>query len=121
MTEKAKKYNEDAAERIFFHNNPDPNAITIDLHGLHVKEALKALRQTLIIKKQSIIKFVTKNFNLLILLSFIELYTNILKKQKTYMYVITGKGSNSENGVPKLRPNVITYLKQNKVKYEVKY
>ena len=35
------------------------------------------------------------------------------------MYVITGRGTNSENGIAKIRPNVINYLKQNKIKYEI--
>lgn len=42
------------------------------------------------------------------------------KKQKTYLYVITGIGHNSENG-PKLRPNVINYLNQNRIKFDFKF
>ena len=38
------------------------------------------------------------------------------KRIKTYLFVITGFGHNSENG-PRLRPNIINYLNQSGIRY----
>lgn len=68
---------------------------TLDLHQLHVREALSALDIFL----DANIQELTKSTN-----------------RSIYLHIITGRGKNSVNGIPKVRPAVISHLRKHKLK-----
>lgn len=72
---------------------------TIDLHFLYVKEAIPSLDV-----------FLDTNINLLRLSSI---------KQIEYLQIITGRGKNSQSGVAKIRPAVISHLKKRNMKFQL--
>ncbi len=87
--ERVKKLHEKAADQIFRAMNPTGCSDRIDLHGLHIEEALKRLSTAM--------RVVTKD---------------------TYL-VITGAGSHSKSpGKPKLRPAVEEWLKGKLYQFE---
>uniref|UniRef100_A0A670JBY5 NEDD4 binding protein 2 n=1 Tax=Podarcis muralis TaxID=64176 RepID=A0A670JBY5_PODMU len=91
--EKMKEANRDAAMQIF----EKVNALKLpenllDLHGLHVDEALAHLGRVLQEK--------TEECN--------------LAGGKPYLYVITGKGNHSQGGVARIKPAVMKYLTSHK-------
>jgi DNA-nicking Smr family endonuclease len=103
-------------------NNPDLiNSNTLDLHGLHSKEALTAFKQLLKQRKegnhkQFIFMFHFHRVNrLLFVLK--ELIKNGNRKQKTYIFVITGCGNHSSSK-PVIRPTIINYLNQKHISYK---
>ncbi|CAF0961236.1 unnamed protein product, partial [Brachionus calyciflorus] len=101
QTQRIEDSNQKAAVQIFKENNPDFNhSNTLDLHGLHVKEAIDVLKK--IITKRKLELSNPSNNN---------------KKKKNYIFVITGYGHHSENG-PRLRPNVINFLNQSAIRYK---
>ncbi|XP_057652949.1 uncharacterized protein LOC130891893 [Diorhabda carinulata] len=71
---------------------------TLDLHFLYVKEAIPALDM-----------FLDRNINLL--------RTSTSNKKTEYLQIITGRGKRSDNGMPKIKPAVITRLTKRKVKF----
>jgi len=89
-----RSYNQAACDFIFAENNKifkgDLN--TIDLHGLHVKEALKKAEEHLIAAK-----------------------TAKIKQTK----IITGKGNNSPNQIAKIKPAIEQFLLQQRMKATV--
>jgi len=70
---------------------------TLDLHFLYVKEAIPHLDI-----------FLDRNINLLRASS---------TKSVEYLQIITGRGKNSSNGIAKIRPAVISRLKERKIGY----
>ncbi|XP_052089601.1 uncharacterized protein LOC127726317 isoform X2 [Mytilus californianus] len=70
---------------------------TLDLHGLHVDEAVAALEKIL----------PNKQF---------ELQSNPLR-QKQYLIIVTGRGTHSRGGVSKLKPAVMNYLRRNEYRF----
>ncbi|XP_063777109.1 NEDD4-binding protein 2 isoform X1 [Pseudophryne corroboree] len=87
--QKMKEENRRAAVQIYERANEYllPENI-LDLHGLHVDEAMKHFRKVLQDKTEEI-------------------------KQnggKTYLLVITGRGNHSQGGVPRIKPAIIDYL-----------
>jgi len=72
---------------------------TIDLHHLHVKEALVALDRFL--------------DNAIMLLN--EENT----ENQSYLHIITGRGKNSPGGKPKIRPAVMQRLKKRGLRFEM--
>nr|XP_033802986.1 NEDD4-binding protein 2 isoform X2 [Geotrypetes seraphini] len=86
---KLKEANTQAAEQIFEKLNESLlSENVLDLHGLHVEEALKHLRHVL--KQKS------------------EEYKHTASKP--YLSVITGRGNHSQGGVARIRPAVTDYL-----------
>lgn len=69
---------------------------TLDLHFLYVKEAIPALDL-----------FLDRNIHLL---------RHSKSKQSESLQIITGRGKNSGNGIPKLRPAVQARLKGRLIK-----
>ncbi|CAG2187103.1 N4BP2 [Mytilus edulis] len=72
---------------------------TLDLHGLHVDEAVAAMERIL----------PNKQF---------ELQSNPLR-QKQYLIIVTGRGMHSRGGVSKLKPAVMNYLRRNEYSTEI--
>ncbi|XP_076117136.1 uncharacterized protein LOC143084941 isoform X2 [Mytilus galloprovincialis] len=70
---------------------------TLDLHGLHVDEAVAAMERIL----------PNKQF---------ELQSNPLR-QKQYLIIVTGRGMHSRGGVSKLKPTVMNYLRRNEYRF----
>ncbi|CAG9765365.1 unnamed protein product [Ceutorhynchus assimilis] len=71
---------------------------TLDLHYLYVKEALPTLDM-----------FLDRNINLLRLSS---------TKKVEFLQIITGRGKNSKDGKPKIKPAVITRLAKRDIGYQ---
>lgn len=78
------------------HSNRLKDFNTLDLHFLYVKEAIPALDL-----------FLDRNINLL---------RHSPNKQSECLQIITGRGRNSENGVPKIRPAIQARLKARNIK-----
>lgn len=107
--------NQKAVVQIFKENNPDyKNSNTLDLHGLHVKEAISVLKDVISQKKTGLF-FLNNIYSKT--KYFIDLANSNGKKIKSYIFVITGCGHHSENG-PRLRPNIINFLNQTNVRYK---
>ncbi|XP_061439089.1 NEDD4-binding protein 2 isoform X2 [Rhineura floridana] len=94
---KMKEANHDAAVQIFEKVNVSklPENL-LDLHGLHVDEALDHLCRVLQEK--------TEEYN--------------LAGGKPYLYVITGRGNHSQGGVARIKPAVMKYLASHKFRSE---
>lgn len=86
---KFREANKSAKEVILKLNSQASKSNTLDLHMLHVKEAIDTLNNFLETKKSEITR---KGMN-----------------QMT-LYIITGRGAHSNLGVPKIRPSVIEHL-----------
>ncbi|XP_032079865.1 NEDD4-binding protein 2 isoform X2 [Thamnophis elegans] len=94
--EKMKEANEDAAQQIFETVNASKLPINLlDLHGLHVDEALGHLSRVLQEK--------TKEYS--------------LAGGIPYLYVITGRGNHSQGGVARIKPAVMKYLTSHKFRF----
>lgn len=90
-TQKIKEANMRASEHILADRNADlEKNMTLDLHGLHVEEAIAALKRIIPQKEKERCKRLT---------------------------VITGRGSHSRGGVARLRPSVKAYLSNNYYSY----
>ncbi|XP_015273829.1 PREDICTED: NEDD4-binding protein 2 [Gekko japonicus] len=94
--QKMKEANHDAAVQIFETVNASslPENL-LDLHGLHVDEALDHLSRVLQEKTEECSQ----------------------AGGKPYLYVITGKGNHSLGGVARIRPAVIKYLGSHKFRF----
>ncbi|XP_069600672.1 NEDD4-binding protein 2 [Ranitomeya imitator] len=97
--QKMKEENLRAAVQIFERSNEYllPENI-LDLHGLHVDEAMKHLRKVLLDKADAF-------------------------KQnggKSYLLVVTGKGNHSQGGVPRIKPAVIDFLTNHDYRFQEK-
>lgn len=94
-TEKLKAANMRAAEMIVEQRNTLSGAdpYSLDLHGLHVDEAIHTLRN-FIANKQS------------------ERRADV-----RYISVVTGRGKHSLGGVAKIKPAVLNFLRDNKFRY----
>ncbi|XP_057378037.1 uncharacterized protein LOC130700002 [Daphnia carinata] len=86
-----KKCNQQAALQIVEEKNAYQDERTIDLHELHVVEALTCLES-----------FIVEN----------------AREGRNVVQVITGRGNNSQNGKPRIKPAVVTFLKQKRYGYE---
>lgn len=97
-TQKIKEANMRASEKILSSRNEllEKNS-TLDLHGLHVDEAIAALERILPNKEY-------------------ELQNNSFKNRH-YLIVVTGKGSHSRGGISKLKPAVMNYLRRNEYRF----
>ncbi|XP_070613172.1 NEDD4-binding protein 2 isoform X2 [Erythrolamprus reginae] len=94
--QKMKEANQDAAEQIFQKVNAEKLPINLlDLHGLHVDEALGHLSRVLQEK--------TKEYS--------------LAGGIPYLYVITGRGNHSQGGVARIKPAVTKYLTSHKFRF----
>uniref|UniRef100_A0A4W3IM91 Smr domain-containing protein n=1 Tax=Callorhinchus milii TaxID=7868 RepID=A0A4W3IM91_CALMI len=95
--EKMKEANHRAAVRIFDQVNASllPNNV-LDLHGLHVNEALYHLKNVLLEK----------------------LHEHQQKGGKSFLSVITGRGNHSQGGVARLKPAVIEYLNSQNFRFK---
>ncbi|XP_060570620.1 uncharacterized protein LOC132728916 [Ruditapes philippinarum] len=89
-TQKIKEANMRASEYILAERNHDIVKNTLDLHGLHVDEAMAALNRIIPEKERDHCKKLT---------------------------IITGRGSHSRGGVARLRPSVIAFLNAHKYSY----
>ena len=95
-----KNSNNNAAVNIFAVNNADLNTLnTLDLHGLHVSEALEMFKEIYFSKKD-------------------EYKRSRNNKKKKYLYVITGCGRHSLNKTARLRPKILSHLIKHSIKYE---
>nr|XP_056711819.1 NEDD4-binding protein 2 [Euleptes europaea] len=94
--QKMKEANHDAAVQIFETVNASllPENL-LDLHGLHVDEALDHLSRVLLEKTEECSQ----------------------AGGKPYLYVITGKGNHSQGGVARIKPAVIKYLGSHKFRF----
>eukprot|EP00026_Physarum_polycephalum_P015753 Phypoly_transcript_16511.p1 GENE.Phypoly_transcript_16511~~Phypoly_transcript_16511.p1 ORF type:complete len:200 (+),score=51.61 Phypoly_transcript_16511:156-755(+) len=88
---KVKSYNRNACELIFAANNKKYKGTLhmVDLHGLHVKEALKKAEEHLVAAKNAKLK---------------------------QTHIITGKGNNSPNQIAKIKPAIEQFLTQQSMK-----
>ncbi|XP_034280695.1 NEDD4-binding protein 2 isoform X2 [Pantherophis guttatus] len=94
--QKMKEANQDAAQQIFEKVNASKLPINLlDLHGLHVDEALGHLSRVLQEK--------TKEYS--------------LAGGIPYLYVITGRGNHSQGGVARIKPAVTKYLTSHKFRF----
>ncbi len=72
----------------------------LDLHGLHVEEAVEKLDEVLKERSQQAVSNTSSNMPPLI-------------HQPSHLLIITGRGKNSRGGVARIKPAVATYLKNN--------
>ncbi|CAL1542150.1 unnamed protein product [Lymnaea stagnalis] len=80
------------------HREGDPNK-TLDLHGMHVGEAMKNVMNFVYMME--------------------EVYNrNNYSRADRFIYVITGRGLHSRGGVPKIKPAVQGYLDKHDYMYE---
>ncbi|KAK9399197.1 NEDD4-binding protein 2 [Crotalus adamanteus] len=94
--QKMKEANEDAAQQIFEKVNASKLPINLlDLHGLHVDEALGHLSRVLQEKTTEC----------------------SLAGGVPYLYVITGRGNHSQGGVARIKPAVMKYLTSHKFRF----
>lgn len=87
-TQKIKEANARAAALILSQTNESTDENTIDLHGLHVTEAIEAV-QNMISEKTGCKE----------------------------IFVITGRGNNSRGGKARIKPAILEYLKKNNYRY----
>ncbi|XP_015687441.1 NEDD4-binding protein 2 [Protobothrops mucrosquamatus] len=94
--QKMKEANQDAAQQIFEKVNASKLPINLlDLHGLHVDEALGHLSRVLREKTTEC----------------------SLAGGVPYLYVITGRGNHSQGGVARIKPAVMKYLTSHKFRF----
>jgi hypothetical protein len=97
-----KNSNHIASVNIFALNNANINdSNTLDLHGLHINEAIKVFKEVYAKKRNDL--YNNKN--------------NKIKKQKTYLFLITGCGRHSVDRISRLRPKMMSYLNQNSIRF----
>jgi len=96
-TEKIKEANARAAALILDQTNELTDENTIDLHGLHVTEAVEALESMLCEKTDP--------------------HGNQSRKGCHAISVITGRGNNSRGGKARIKPAILEYLKKNNYRY----
>ncbi len=93
--------NEAASINIFALNNANINeSNTLDLHGLHINEAIKIFKEVYTKKRNDLLS------------------NNNKKKKKTYLFIITGCGRHSTNGIARLRPRMVSYLNKNGIRFK---
>ncbi|KAK2179957.1 hypothetical protein NP493_464g00009 [Ridgeia piscesae] len=93
-TQKMKAANEAAGQKILQHRNPHlSQARCVDLHGLHVAEAVHTLEQ-LLTDRERALRYQPD-------------------KRRRHLLVMTGKGNHSHGGVARIRLAVFDYLKKN--------
>ncbi|XP_071786915.1 uncharacterized protein [Asterias amurensis] len=104
-TEKMKEANQRASEVILTSRNSLFSDNTLDLHGLHVDEALLMLNKVLEEKKAEFEAFSHQP------------HPPVTKPPPRHMFIITGKGNHSRGGVPRIRPAVTDLLKRAGFRY----
>lgn len=91
-TQKLKEADMRASEQILEDRHSDlETKMTLDLHGLHVDEAVAALDKILPEKER--------------------------EKYKSHLIIVTGRGRHSHHGVPRLRPAVLAYLQKHQYSF----
>ncbi|XP_033743173.1 LOW QUALITY PROTEIN: NEDD4-binding protein 2-like [Pecten maximus] len=101
-SQKIKEANQRAAEKILQSRNSllkDRSAV--DLHGLHVEEAIEALERIIPEREEDL-----------------RTYPD---KRKQHLVIITGRGSHSKGGIARIRPAVLRFLVTNGYKYSEIY
>lgn len=93
--------NQRASEAILADKNKEQDDDTLDLHGLHVDEALEALET----------KMVEKSTRLA--------YSSPFLRPSPYLNIITGRGIHSKYGIAKIKPAVINFLKTKGYGFEI--
>ncbi|XP_029182710.2 NEDD4-binding protein 2-like isoform X1 [Acropora millepora] len=96
-SQKVKEANERAAALILDQTNVGRDENTIDLHGLHVSEAIEALRNFLSEKSDPT--------------------CSPSKRGGKVISVITGRGNNSRGGKARIKPAILEYLKESNYRY----
>ncbi|XP_070552923.1 microtubule-associated protein futsch-like isoform X2 [Ptychodera flava] len=97
-TTKLRDANKRASEKILQRRSASLDENTLDLHGLHVPEALDALEKVLKQKEAEV--------------------RNLQSRRRfTHLNVVTGSGTHSRGGVARIRPCVIDWLKRNDYQY----
>lgn len=96
-TQKMKEANARAAALILDQTNEGTDENTIDLHGLHVNEAIEVLQNLLIEKSDP--------------------NESPPRKGSNVISVITGRGNNSRGGKARIKPAIVEYLKKNNYRY----
>ncbi|XP_067039783.1 NEDD4-binding protein 2-like isoform X2 [Acropora muricata] len=96
-SKKVKEANERAAALILDQTNVGRDENTIDLHGLHVSEAIEALRNFLSEKSDPT--------------------CSPSKRGGKVISVITGRGNNSRGGKARIKPAILEYLKESNYRY----
>ncbi|XP_060065179.1 uncharacterized protein LOC132545513 [Ylistrum balloti] len=100
-SQKIKEANQRAAEKILQRNSLLKERSAIDLHGLHVDEAIEALERIIPEREE-------------------DLKANP-DKRKQHLVIITGRGSHSRGGIARIRPAVLRFLVANGYKYSEIY
>ncbi|XP_014666861.1 PREDICTED: uncharacterized protein LOC106808600 [Priapulus caudatus] len=88
-TQKILEANSRAAERILHYRNAETDANMLDVHGLHVTEAIDAVERFLACRASECAQSATR-----------------------YISIITGRGVHSKGGSAKIKPAVIDYLRR---------
>ncbi|XP_064636419.1 uncharacterized protein LOC135493227 [Lineus longissimus] len=93
-TEKIRAANKRASEKMLEHRSGKlQKSNTLDLHGLHVSEAIEAL-EDILTRRQ--------NEN-----------AERPDKRKLHLYVVTGRGAHSKGGIARIKPAIVGYLNRN--------
>ncbi|RMX41510.1 hypothetical protein pdam_00013057 [Pocillopora damicornis] len=96
-TEKIKEANARAAALILDQKNELTDDNTIDLHGLHVTEAIEALENMLSER--------------------IDSCSSLARKGCKFLNVVTGRGNHSRGGKARIKPAIIEYLKKHNYRF----
>ncbi|XP_035682236.1 NEDD4-binding protein 2-like isoform X1 [Branchiostoma floridae] len=100
-TDKLREANRRASEKILELKNAGLDQLNcLDLHGLHVNEAIDALKSVLKEKERELHHASTSRHPV-----------------ANYICVITGRGNNSRGGVARLKPAVLNYLHTNDYRF----
>ncbi|XP_069130477.1 serine-rich adhesin for platelets-like isoform X2 [Argopecten irradians] len=101
-TQKIKEANRRAADKILQSRNTlMKERSAVDLHGLHVDEAIEALERIIPEREE-------------------DLRVNP-DKRKQHLVIITGRGNHSKGGIARIRPAVLRFLVTNGYKYSEIY
>ncbi|XP_066286594.1 NEDD4-binding protein 2-like [Branchiostoma lanceolatum] len=100
-TDKLREANRRASEKILELKNAGLDQLNcLDLHGLHVNEAIDALKSVLKEKERELHHASTSRHPV-----------------ANYICVITGRGNNSRGGVARLKPAVLNFLRTNDYRF----
>ncbi|XP_021340102.1 uncharacterized protein LOC110441305 isoform X2 [Mizuhopecten yessoensis] len=100
-SQKIKEANQRAAEKILQSRNILKERSAVDLHGLHVDEAIEALERIIPEREEDLMAYPDK--------------------RKQHLVIITGRGSHSKGGIARIRPAVLRFLVTNGYKFSEIY